>query len=1039
MNRRNGKARTVMVIIIAAVLFIAATLMLTVAVRQHSLALSSHAASSAGSSSLVINSYGSDMSDYLLLGCIFISAASLGLIILLTALLIMGRRRERQLGLYRITESCGVFSVRADDKLTLVYANDKFYQIVCGVKETAKERHDGKFAEYFHPEDLAAIKKELSSVVESGDKYVQRVIRTVTKCGDPRYMLVNGVIRKRKRYTVVDGVATDITKQKKAELDLRVQQEITDVALLDSSLNIREYDFKTKTLFQTDKSKCGHGLCRRADNVPESLIDSGLVHTDSVFEMVKLYDSLRSGAKKADGIFRVRDGDNGNWRYEHIYYTNLFDDGGSPYKAVGYSEDITVQHELALAYQRETSFRKVMEQQANAAFFINVTKNEGTGSENGSATVEDVFRSLAESVVENEDIMRYFESMNRERLLERADKQQDEVSFNFLRKSGASTLWVHYEEHLLRDPENSDVIAYLYMTDIDEQKKKELELEAAAQRDSMTGLLNHSSTISQISRFLRMEGSAGTHALFIIDVDNFKSINDTYGHQYGDAVLMDVARTIQNVFRASDVLGRIGGDEFMLLMKNVGSERPVWRKAGELVHALQFSCGTAARETHISASVGIAICGSDGSEFEEIYSRADAALYKAKSKGKNRFYLAGRKSDLERGSPSVSISGTETVQLRTLLEYMDAGVVLYEVEDDIKINYISPSFFKSLCGFSEGPENYENNIFSSVLPEDLPALRKSMIDSAKSKTALDSIYRVYCADGSVGWRRLRGGGMPSEGAGPLRIIGVISDVTELKRKNAQLEAIVKNSPIGIGMFACLNGGVSPLMTNHALEDMFGLKSPGAPGGMPFEAQCGELDQLLKKMAASCKDGRPLDLTYSCLIRSQNRIMALLARGVRLYEGEGKPVLLLMLTDITDRKRMEAELGFSKARCRAVIDLIGAAVLEADLERRIVRLICEGPYKLNLDAEYQNAPESILESGMLHPESKAAVSCMFFDMSSGTEGKSYSFLLENRAGDCLSCTARFSLLENGGGARRYAVIVLDPVTRVKVPGDPEEVH
>ena len=165
------------------------------------------------------------------------------------------------------------------------------------------------------------------------------------------------------------------------------------------------------------------------------------------------------------------------------------------------------------------------------------------------------------------------------------------------------------------------------------------ELSAAAQRDSMTGLLNHDATFEHIKRFLHMEGASGMHAIFMIDIDDFKLVNDRLGHQQGDAAIKRFARAIRLFFRASDIVGRVGGDEFMVLMKDVPDMDFIQRKAGELVAALRESVGGPDALPPVTASVGVAVYRGDHRAFEQIYTAADGALYRAKSAGKDRYSI----------------------------------------------------------------------------------------------------------------------------------------------------------------------------------------------------------------------------------------------------------------------------------------------------------------------------------------------------------------------------------------------------------------
>ena len=129
------------------------------------------------------------------------------------------------------------------------------------------------------------------------------------------------------------------------------------------------------------------------------------------------------------------------------------------------------------------------------------------------------------------------------------------------------------------------------------------------------------------------------HVLFMLDVDNFKNLNDTLGHQAGDNFLIAFAAGIKKCFRESDIVGRVGGDEFFALMKDFTELSKVAGKAEELLDAIQKVCAIYP-EVQISGSIGISVYPDDGSYLEDLYAQADAALYKAKRKGKNQYVFA---------------------------------------------------------------------------------------------------------------------------------------------------------------------------------------------------------------------------------------------------------------------------------------------------------------------------------------------------------------------------------------------------------------
>lgn len=154
-----------------------------------------------------------------------------------------------------------------------------------------------------------------------------------------------------------------------------------------------------------------------------------------------------------------------------------------------------------------------------------------------------------------------------------------------------------------------------------------------AQTDPLTGLLNRSSTRAYVNHWLSGPDSQG--ALLMLDLDRFKEINDLYGHQAGDSILLLVAGQLRAHFRQSDVIGRIGGDEFMILMKGVSSLPVTERHMDQLCRELRQLKDPEYPQITISCSVGAAVAPAHGRTFKELYSHADHALYRAKHQGKD--------------------------------------------------------------------------------------------------------------------------------------------------------------------------------------------------------------------------------------------------------------------------------------------------------------------------------------------------------------------------------------------------------------------
>ena len=176
--------------------------------------------------------------------------------------------------------------------------------------------------------------------------------------------------------------------------------------------------------------------------------------------------------------------------------------------------------------------------------------------------------------------------------------------------------------------------------DIDEMKKEELRVVNAAKLDLMTKVLNRETAMESIKNILIQEKDK-IHVLYMLDVDNFKGLNDTYGHQAGDQFLVELAGELKKSFRDSDIIGRIGGDEFFVFLRDVKKYDMVEEKAKDILHIVNKS-GSKYVDVSISGSVGISIYDEHADNLEKLYALADEALYVAKKRGKNQYRFANR-------------------------------------------------------------------------------------------------------------------------------------------------------------------------------------------------------------------------------------------------------------------------------------------------------------------------------------------------------------------------------------------------------------
>lgn len=160
-----------------------------------------------------------------------------------------------------------------------------------------------------------------------------------------------------------------------------------------------------------------------------------------------------------------------------------------------------------------------------------------------------------------------------------------------------------------------------------------------SQIDEMTSLLNKMTVEHLITKTLK-EREDGLHALMVIDIDNFKSVNDVFGHNVGDHVISVIAGVISSQFRSTDYVGRVGGDEFVVLMVDIPSREIALIKAENLINLVKYKENLSIPE-NISISAGVAYSEPGDLTYDVLASKADQALYVSKKSGKGRFSVYG--------------------------------------------------------------------------------------------------------------------------------------------------------------------------------------------------------------------------------------------------------------------------------------------------------------------------------------------------------------------------------------------------------------
>ena len=248
-----------------------------------------------------------------------------------------------------------------------------------------------------------------------------------------------------------------------------------------------------------------------------------------------------------------------------------------------------------------------------------------------AAYYDQAIREIANERVVKEDRQRFLDFFSLETI--RNLPEDENVSIEYRRKYKGRENWFKVTINTFSLDEFTDKWMYALVYDIDSVKKREIMLEQMAATDALTGLYNRKHSLDMMAEYIQKYPEM-PNAVVYMDLDNFKSVNDTLGHAAGDSLLIRVAKSMRKYFGKDAVLGRIGGDEFILMCYNANHEY-VDQMMQDFVNFVGSQCKEECPTINVTVSLGYVLYPDYGRDVAELADLADKALYKAKRHGKN--------------------------------------------------------------------------------------------------------------------------------------------------------------------------------------------------------------------------------------------------------------------------------------------------------------------------------------------------------------------------------------------------------------------
>lgn len=541
-------------------------------------------------------------------------------------------------------------SVSAYDKdLTLQYGNDHFFHLFAYDKESFAKELSNKRAYLVHSEDRELVQHALAAAIAVDKGYVEIHVRGVKRDGKTIWITIHYFIMAYKETYVLLAFTNDheyehIGLEKQEQMQRKYQMVLNRMCC-----SFWEYDIPTRTIYPDSDSMQYFNNYKEIKNAPEAILHMDVILDADKDAFTKMFHDLEMLHQEVSAKIHLKK-KNGQTCLLQITHIML-----DPHRAMGFAQDISAIEEANNRYIQEGRLRSALVHDALASYEINISEDRIVeGMIDGcTAMLANVGLSIncsynefvhrwAASNVHEEDRDAFLERVSIAELKHAFAMGESEIvcEYRSHRKTEqhAHMEWVETVIHMFQNVEGC-LSAFVYVKSIHERKMEEERLRKLSEIDPLTSINNRYALITRVETYIRQH--PGTlAAMFVIDVDDFKHVNDTFGHTYGDKVLQDLAYKINKVFTKKDIIGRYGGDEFVAFLTDLPSEDYAIHKAEILANEIKMICEANNHHLELSNSIGIAFYPRHARNFSTLFEMADNALYLAKSSGKSQFCIS---------------------------------------------------------------------------------------------------------------------------------------------------------------------------------------------------------------------------------------------------------------------------------------------------------------------------------------------------------------------------------------------------------------
>lgn len=656
---------------------------------------------------------------------------------------------------------CGAGMYEVDgDELRLRYANQSLLRMLGGLA-SGTDLNDAQT--FVHPEDWPRMWEKIREGM-AGRRALDMPLRIRNGSGGYTHLYLNAELER-----VGDGKALIYAiYSEDIEDQLHVIEEAAHLAMAQTGGSVALYDVATDTITLPTAYARSHALPETVTNFSTCIERSQRdEYTGQAIVFSQLIQALKDGEKQKEAIIHIHLA-NGEWHWERVQFVSVLDIDGQPRKAVFSSEDITDAYEKELAYLRFRSQMKSIPGPERLYMEMDIEEHRLITADGSLLPVDrgqwaldyaQEMHRMVQTYVLPEDqarVLAFFARSSAAAFV--TDRTKPNEIEALIRTGNGSLRWARASIEGVVDSFTGHTIASVMIRDIHEDKLADLDILARAEKDGMTDVYNRATADAMIERVFR-SGSSETVTLVIVDIDKLKTINDNMGHMQGDRAIRELAALLKTYFRPSDIVGRYGGDEFILLLRNTQNRMRVEKTLETLAEQIGSIRLGEKDEFLLRVSLGAAMGVTGMDTYASLLRKADKALYCIKSD--KRFHCAFYTPEMEQ--PGYRHGGESTLPVtyepdEASLKRMYAAITaMYDV--CIAANLTKNTYEVLKCGFGQIPGR---GVLSELIEQscrlyreedrkaymDLFAREKQLSAIAAGERSLRYVGLSHCTDGA---------------------------------------------------------------------------------------------------------------------------------------------------------------------------------------------------------------------------------------------------------------------------------------------------